>query len=253
MKSSAFAVLLLLPLAAHANDRCEHSQPRNLQLDLAGVTAVVFDIGGNDLDVRASAGSIGKVDGQACASSAAGLQTMTLTQQREGGKLVVQARRDPRIGISIGNNYRYMKLQASVPDTLMVQLKVGSGDASIAGAHEASADIGSGDVKVMHIRGQFTAAVGSGDLVVEDVGGLHLLSIGSGDATIRQVRGASRIGSIGSGDLELSATRICRDRLDRFRRRRARRHRRQRRHRFDRFRRPRRQGRARRPDRALGR
>ncbi len=63
-------LFLLLPFAAHANDRCEHSQPRNLQLDLAGVTAVVFDIDGNDLDVRASANATGKVDGQACAVGA---------------------------------------------------------------------------------------------------------------------------------------------------------------------------------------
>src|SRR5690606_22498501 len=50
------ATLLLLPLAAQADDdNCRHSQPRDLALDMAGVRTVVFDIGGNDLDVRAVA------------------------------------------------------------------------------------------------------------------------------------------------------------------------------------------------------
>ena len=37
-----------------ATTNCPHSQPRNLQLDLAGVKAVVFDIGPHDLQVNAS-------------------------------------------------------------------------------------------------------------------------------------------------------------------------------------------------------
>src|SRR3546814_2999650 len=61
--------LLLLPLAANAADQhCEHSQPRNLQLDMAGVKTVVFEIGANDLDVRAVAAPGNTVEGRACAS-----------------------------------------------------------------------------------------------------------------------------------------------------------------------------------------
>src|SRR3546814_7981172 len=57
--------LLLLPLAANAADQhCEHSQPRNLQLDMAGVKTVVFEIGANDLDVRAVAAPGNTVEGR---------------------------------------------------------------------------------------------------------------------------------------------------------------------------------------------
>lgn len=53
MKSLILVSLLLLPLAAQADKRCAQSQPRNLQLDLAGVKTVIFDVGASDLDLHA--------------------------------------------------------------------------------------------------------------------------------------------------------------------------------------------------------
>jgi DUF4097 and DUF4098 domain-containing protein YvlB len=209
MQKLILGALLLLPLSAHAEDRhCQHEQPRNLQLDLSGVKTVVFEIGGNDLEVRATASAGNKVEGRACASDERYLPQLTLTQEKSGDKLVVTAKRENGGlgGIFLGNHYAYMKLQASVPDSLLVQLKVGSGDASIDGARAASVDTGSGDVHATRIRGELTAAIGSGDLEAEDIGSLHLLSVGSGDATFRKVRGASKVGSIGSGDLGISDT-----------------------------------------------
>ena len=204
MQKLILGALLLLPLAAQADDgQCQHQQPRNLQLDLAGVKTVMFDIGANDLDIRAGAGN--RVEGRACASDEKYLPQLTLTQEKVGDKLVVSAKRESNFGgISFGNHYAYMKLQASVPGDLMVQLKVGSGDGSIDGVRAASADVGSGDIKATHISGLFTADVGSGDLVAEDVRSIHVLSVSSGDATIKRVRGAAKVGDIGSGDLEIS-------------------------------------------------
>ncbi len=208
MQKLILSALLLLPLLAQASDdKCAQSQPRNLQLDLAGVKTVMFDVGVNDLDVRASTGTSNRIEGQACASDTKYLAQLTLTQKKIGDKLVVTAERISDIGgIFFGSHYAYMKLRATVPDTLLVQLKVGSGDASIDGARDASADVGSGDVKATHIRGTFTASAGSGDIDATDIGALHLLSVGSGDVTVKQVRGASRVGDIGSGDLEISNT-----------------------------------------------
>ena len=209
MKKLILGALLLLPLAAQADDgHCEHQQARNLQLDLSGVNTVVFEIGGNDLDVRATAGAGNKVEGRACASDEKYLPQLTLTQERTGDKLVVIAKRENGSfgGIFLGNHYAYMKLQASVPDSITVQLKVGSGDASVDGARAARVDAGSGDVRATRIREELRAAIGSGDLVAEDIGSLHLLSIGSGDATFRNVRGTSKVGSIGSGDLGIHGT-----------------------------------------------
>lgn len=202
--------LLLLPLAAQAgDDHCKHSQPRNLQLDMAGVKTVVFEIGANDLDVRAAATPGNAVQGRACASHEDDLSRLVLTQRKSGDRLVVTAERKGKFGgISLfGDRYAYMKLQASVPDDIAVQLEVGSGDASVDGARSARIDTGSGDVRATRIRGELAASLGSGDLEASDIGSLDLASVGSGDATIRNVRGASRIGSIGSGDVSIHSTR----------------------------------------------
>src|SRR5690606_39565999 len=95
------ATLLLLPLAAQADDdNCRHSQPRDLALDMAGVRTVVFDIGGNDLDVRAVAAPGNRVEGRACASREGDLSRLVLSQRKSGDRLVVTARREGSFGRS---------------------------------------------------------------------------------------------------------------------------------------------------------
>src|SRR3546814_16000591 len=91
-------------------------------------------------------------------------------------------------------------------DLVTVQLKVGSGDASVDGARSARIDTGSGDVRATRVRGELAASLGSGDLEASDIGSLDLGSVGSGDAAIRNVRGASRVGSDGSGDVSIRST-----------------------------------------------
>jgi hypothetical protein len=202
---SLLTLLLLAPATAFAaSPECKHSQPRNLTLDLAGVKAVVFDIASNDLTVDAIAGAKATLGGQACASDEKYLQQLKLTQHKAGDKLYVTARREgSSVGIFLGSNYAYLKLAATLPDSVMVQLKVGSGDAVVTGAPLLSADVGSGDVEAKHIRGLVAAAVGSGDISLEDIGSLHVISVGSGDLSARKVRGPAKVGSVGSGDFEL--------------------------------------------------
>lgn len=202
---SLIAALLSVPLAAQAQDEhCTHSAPRQLALDLSGARAVVFDIGPNELKVDATPGATAGVQGKACASKADALPQLKLTQERVGDKVVVRAYRDGRFGgIFFGNNYAYQRLTASVPDTIPVQLKVGSGDGWVSGAPVVSVDVGSGDAEVRNVKGLVAASVGSGDIDVHDVGALKVVSIGSGDIEAKQVRGAVEVGSIGSGDFDL--------------------------------------------------
>src|SRR3546814_19993513 len=95
--------LLLLPLAANAADQhCEHSQPRNLQLDMAGVKTVVFEIGANDLDVRAVAAPGNTVEGRACASREGDLSRLVPTPHKSGDRLVVTAGREGQSEIGRG-------------------------------------------------------------------------------------------------------------------------------------------------------
>lgn len=200
-------MLLLLPLAAAAADRrCEHQQPRSLDLDLAGGETIVFDIGNNELDVRGGAGKAGKVRGKACASDADDLPRLRLTQEKRGDALVVRAERENgAFGISFGNRYAYQVLQASVPAGIAVRLEIGSGDGRVEGVRAAEMAVGSGDGRAVRIQDEVTASVGSGDVDVEGAGTVRLRSVGSGDAQVRGVRGATRVGSVGSGDLAIRA------------------------------------------------
>lgn len=199
--------IALLPLALFAGqafaDECRHSEPRNLQLDLAGVKSVMFDIGPHDLVVNARPGAKAAVQGKACTSDPERLKHLTLTQQRVGDRLVVTAEREDIVNFLGSSNYAYLVLEATVPDNLLVHLKVGSGDARVNGASALSADVGSGDVQARNIRGQVTADLGSGDIELDTIGSLNVLSVGSGDLKARRVSAGATIGRIGSGDVEL--------------------------------------------------
>ncbi|WPU54801.1 DUF4097 family beta strand repeat-containing protein [Stenotrophomonas acidaminiphila] len=196
--------LALLPGVALADEHCKFSQPQAMDLALAGVKAVVFEVNSHDLRLQASPGARATLSGRACASSQDLLGQLSLTQEKVGDKLVVRLQRESRgLNIGFGSSYAWLDITGTLPDTLLVQLKVGSGDASLSGAQAMSADVGSGDVKARDIKALATAAVGSGDIELDNVGALHVVSIGSGDARVGGVRGDARVGSIGSGDLEL--------------------------------------------------
>ncbi|WP_449284241.1 GIN domain-containing protein [Luteimonas qiangzhengi] len=196
---------LLLPVAAHATDaHCSHSAPRQLQLDMDGVRTVKFEVAGNKLRLDAAASADGALQGRACASSAGALEHLKLEQQRDGDQLTVRLYREGRLGgLFSSRGHAYLDLSGSVPDDVLVQLSVGSGDAWVTGASAVSADVGSGDIDARGIAGLVTAKVGSGDITLHDIGALNVLSIGSGDIEASQVRGSVEVGSIGSGDLEL--------------------------------------------------
>ncbi len=204
LMSLALIPLSLLSQPVLAQEHCKFSEPRSLQLDLSGVKSVVFEVGPHDLNVIASANAKPGVSGRACASNADRLKQLTLTQKRVGDKLVVTAQRDDVLNFSWGDsNYAYLKLEASVPDNLLVHLKVGSGDARITGASAISADVGSGDIQARDIRGLVTAEVGSGDIDLDQIGSLQVISVGSGDLKASRVAHDAKVGSIGSGDVEL--------------------------------------------------
>ncbi|MBB5862536.1 DUF4097 family beta strand repeat-containing protein [Xanthomonas sp. 3058] len=199
----SLAILFALPGAAFAEEQCKFSEPRSLDLQLTGVKTVLFEVGSNDLHLTAAPGNGGRLSGRACAAHANLLKGLTITQKRVGDKLVVALAEDRPLRISIGESYSYLDLRGSVPDSMLVQLDLGSGDADISGAAAVSADVGSGDMAIRRTRGRVTAKVGSGDIELEDMGSLRVLSVGSGDLKARQIRGAADVGKVGSGDVTL--------------------------------------------------
>lgn len=193
-----------LPGVALAEPKCEHSKPIAQELDLAGVNKVMFEVGAYDLEVNAAAGRQGSLAGRACASSADRLAQLEVVQVRDGDTLRVSLRRvAPRAELNFGRSYSGLYVTGTVPNDVLVQLKVGSGDASVTGPRSLSVDLGSGDVAAHDIAQRVTAAVGSGDLEINGAGALKVLSVGSGDIEARNIRGDVEVGSIGSGDLEV--------------------------------------------------
>lgn len=199
----SLAILFAVPGAAFAEEQCKFSEPRSLELKLSGVKSVLFEVGSNDLHLDAAPGNGGRLGGRACAARAELLKGLTVTQKRVGDKLVVTLADDRPLRISIGDSYSYLDLRGSVPDTLLVQFDVGSGDAEISGAAAVSADVGSGDMAIRRTRGRVTAKVGSGDIELEEMGSLRVLAVGSGDLKAMQVHGAAEVGKVGSGDVKL--------------------------------------------------
>jgi hypothetical protein len=203
----AFALLLLLaPLAAHANDSCKFQAPRHLTADLAGVRGVRIEVNSYDLHLTGDSGAKGlTLDGRACASSQALLDTLTVSQRRDGDQLVVQIGGERNFSFSLfGNSSTNLDVNVSVPASLPVTVEVGSGDADVKGVAQLDSHIGSGDLHVHSVAGRFASSVGSGDVDGGEVGSLELGSVGSGDLKLSDIKGDARIGSIGSGDVSLN-------------------------------------------------
>lgn len=200
---STLGLIAALPLSAFANERCAHAAARDAALDLAGIRTVVFDIGPHTLKLAGKAGAPGFVHGKACASDEKLLADLVVSQHRDGDTLVVRAERLgwSHAGSWSGSRYADLSLDATLPDGIAVQAKVGSGDARIEGVASLAADVGSGELDARHIRGALFADVGSGDIHAEDVGALQAVSVGSGDLSVRGVRGDAIVGEIHSGDL----------------------------------------------------
>lgn len=196
-------LLAALPLASQAQEPCEHAAARDAGLDLSGIKTVVFDIGPHTLRLKGDAQPSGSIHGNACASDPKRLAELVVSQQREGDKLIVRAE---RIGALrnmswSGKQYAYLTLAATVPETIAVQVKVGSGEAVVEGVASLSADVGSGELQARHVRNAFFADVGSGDIHATDIGALHVVSVGSGDLEARGLRGDATVGEVHSGDL----------------------------------------------------
>lgn len=199
-------LLLLVPLAAHAGDRCAFQAPRHLSADLAGVRSVRVEVNSYSLHLSGSDGAKGlSLDGRACASSQSLLDTLTVSQHREGDQLVVELGGERHFGIALfGSSMSDLNVTIRLPSSVPVQVEVGSGDADVTGVAQLDGHVGSGDLHAHRIAGRFASSVGSGDVDADEVGSLDLGSVGSGDFKLSGIKGDARVGSIGSGDVSLS-------------------------------------------------
>ncbi|SJZ65923.1 hypothetical protein [Novilysobacter spongiicola] len=204
MRKTLLVCLMSLPFAAMAQSPCKHSTPYDLELDLEGVRKVTFEVRQHDLELTGRDARGGRLQGRACAGTEALLETLTVTQQKDGDHLVVSLESRERGGFSLfGNRYAHLELEGSIPRALDVDVRVGSGDAVVSGVGSLEARVGSGDLEARQIAGAVEATVGSGDIELERMASLEVGAVGSGDLEARTVEGDVRVGSIGSGDVAL--------------------------------------------------
>ncbi|MDR3389153.1 MAG: DUF4097 family beta strand repeat-containing protein [Rudaea sp.] len=203
MRLVSCLILCLFAGSAFAAFPCSYSAERNLDIDPAGLHALVLKLGSSDLKARGVPGLARiEVRGKACASEESKLAALTIDQSRNGDRLTVTPNQASAQTFSVfGSNYAYIDLEVRVPATLPVEVKASSGDADIADIAALDFDSHSGDLIVHHVSSDVVVEVHSGDVKADDLGSLEVRRAGSGDVHARNVHGEVKVGHIGSGDL----------------------------------------------------
>jgi len=198
------SMLGLLAANTHAFE-CKFTAERPLDIDPAGLHALVLSLGSSDARVRGVAGlSRIEVRGRACASQEDWLADLTVEQKREGDRVVVTTNQHRQNTIGpFHSSYAYIGLEVRIPASLPLRIQSESGDADVADIAALDFSTHSGDLLADDVRGSIIAELGSGDIKADDVGSLELRRSGSGDVRARKVRGDVRIGNVGSGDLSI--------------------------------------------------
>ncbi|OOG38385.1 hypothetical protein B0E52_14150, partial [Rhodanobacter sp. C06] len=162
MRRAVLALLLLAPLSVYAANQCKYQAPRNLQLDLAGVRGVQIDVNSYDLHVNGASGAKQLVvNGRACASDQSLLDKLQITQRREGDQLIIELGGQNNFSFHLfGSSYTNLEANVQLPPELPVTVRVGSGDATVAGVQQLRTMVGSGDLHVSNISGAFSTSVG---------------------------------------------------------------------------------------------
>jgi hypothetical protein len=202
MRILMLAVLGLFACAATANE-CKFSAERNLDIDAAGLHAVMLKLGSSDAHATGVAGLTKiEVRGKACASEESRLAGLTVSQSRDGDHVVVTPNQAHEQTFSwFGSDYAYIDLDVRLPATLALQIETTSGDANVADVASLDYSSHSGDLMLHHAGGAVAVEVHSGDVNADDIGAFSLRRSGSGDVRANKVRGDVKVGHVGSGDL----------------------------------------------------
>lgn len=91
----------------------------------------------------------------------------------------------------------------TVPASVRVQVRNGSGDIRVADVATADIDSGSGDVVIRNVQGRVRAHTGSGSVHAASVGSQTDLATASGDITAVSVAGGTLLADTGSGSIVL--------------------------------------------------
>lgn len=202
MRPIVSLVLVLFSASAGAFD-CKYQEPRNLDIDVAGLHNLEFKLGSSDLRAEGVPGLKQiEVRGRACASEQDRLAGLSIDQQRVGETVTLTTRQADHQTFSLfGSNYAYVDVDVRFPPELMLQVRTNSGDATVEKVSSLDFTSHSGDLILHHASGAVVVDVHSGDVNVDDVGSLEVRHSGSGDVNAHEVHGEVKVGHVGSGDL----------------------------------------------------
>lgn len=215
------ALLLALPLSAHAWDRCSESRELTRQLPTAGVELLDLSARAGDLKIEGSSRGDIRLTARLCSNEADALARMDVVDERDGDTLRISAQ-IPWDEDNFDPRYAYIDLHLQVPEQLLIDLRDSSGDidirrAAIRRLQDSSGAIEledgrtdltlldtSGEIRIKRHRGSVTITDSSGDMHAEDIHGeVRVLSDSSGDIDFRKVSGAVTIDRDSSGDIDI--------------------------------------------------
>lgn len=205
MRFAIFGGLMLAASAAGANE-CAFQEPRNLDIDSAGVTTLEAKLESADMRfVGDPSVKHIEVRGRACASAQNRLGEVSLEQRRTGDTVTLTPHQADHINIGMfGSNYAYLDVEVRVPQSMAVRVRSASGDVNARDLASLDFSSHSGDLIADHIDGLLRVEVHSGDVKAREIGQLDVVRSGSGDVQANQVREDVHVGHVGSGDLNFT-------------------------------------------------
>jgi DUF4097 and DUF4098 domain-containing protein YvlB len=205
MRFLIFSTLMLVGTGAVANE-CAFEEPRNLDIDAAGLHTLEAKLGSSDLRAEGVAGlSKIEVRARACASDKSRLSSLTVDQTRVGDTVTVATHQANEQTFNMGHsNYAYIDLVVRIPQSLALRVRSNSGDGDVKNLSSLDFSSSSGDLVVNHVDGAVIVDVHSGDVKANGLGSLDVQHSGSGDIQAAEVKGDVHVGHVGSGDLTFS-------------------------------------------------
>ena len=183
---------------------CRYEARRSVTLDASSARALAVRAGSGDLEVTGVAGT-DRVEAvaRACASDEEALEELTLTLDREGERLVLEAHYPDRSGWNRrGDQYARLDLVVEFPRGLAVDVDDSSGGMTVRGTGDLRIDDSSGSILVEDVAGSLTIDDSSGEVDVVGVEGDVSVDDGSGEIRISGVGGTVELRD-GSGSVEV--------------------------------------------------
>ncbi|MDP4535935.1 DUF4097 family beta strand repeat-containing protein [Alkalimonas collagenimarina] len=202
----ALAILALSSGSVLANERCEYSSEQ--QVTLNDVQRLQLTMSSDQLKLVGGSGDQVAVTARLCASSQKRLDELRLDTRQQGQSTQLQLlpeRRSNQFSSGLfgrGGSYAWFDLTIEVPASILLDLTLSSGSASVENIAGLELVLSSGRVQANDIAGPVSGSVSSGQLTITEAGPVQLNALSSGQVRLHQV-GSVQASSVSSGQLSI--------------------------------------------------